>query len=641
MESAFSKPRILRFATFEVDLLTGELRKSGMRQKLAGQPMQVLQLLLERSNEIVTRNELRQRIWPENTFVDYDLALKKAINRLREALGDSADNPRFIETIPRRGYRFIAPVQGESASPSTLQAHVPENSPKDRRQPPLAHAVVRASAIGVTLGLAIIFLLTWSVRHAASSRVKASSHKVMLAVLPLDNLNGDSNQDYFNDGMTEELITQLGRLSPQRLGVIARASAMQFKHTNKGIAQIGKELGVDYVLEGSVRRDGGRVRITAQLIQVSDQTHVWAEEYDRELSDILVLQTEVARDVTQAIRINLPKEAGLVFSRAVDPEVHEAFLKGRYYWAQLSCDGFLKARDFYQQAISKDPQYAMAYAGLADAYFKIADFHCLPDWQRNVVDAKAAAMKAVQLDSDLGEAHATLGVLLMLYDWDWPNAEREFKRAIQLNPNYETAHSWYGMSLLVMGKQQEAVAQLQVAHQLDPVALLTSYIEGMAFYAMRQYAAAAVDARQIMDMYPRFTPIHGLLASVYEAQGRENDAVSEWLQAEAGSGASPMDLARYRAAFNQGGMKNYWRAHVETARRSMKHPADEICGIGISTLVLAEEMETALQCTEQRNRDQIGNEMIEDLLLDPRLDQLRSQPRFQTVLRRVGLAHQF
>jgi len=463
----------------------------------------------------------------------------------------------------------------------------------------------------------------------------------MLAVLPLDNLSGDSNQDYFSDGMTEELITQLGRLSPQRLGIIARASAMQYKHTNKGITQIGRELGVDYVLEGSARRDGGRLRITAQLIQVSDQTHLWAEEYDREMGDILALQAEVARDVTQAIRVNLPRESGLAVSRPLDPEGHEAFLKGRYYWAQLSCEGFLKARDYYQQAVDKDAGYAMAYAGLADAYFKIADFHCQSDWQGIVADAKAAAVKALQLDSNLGEAHASLGVLLMLYDWDWPNAEKQYKRAIELNPNYETAHSWYGMSLLAMGRKQEALAELQIAHQLDPVALLTNYIQGMGLYAMRQYDDAAGEVHQIMEMYPRFTEIHGLLASIYEVQGRENEAVSEWLETEAGWGTPSTDLADYRAAFNRGGMKNFWREHVELGRKRMKNRSYEICEIGISTLALAGEMETALQCTEQRNRQQIGNEMGEVLLLDPRLDQLRSQPRFQTVLRRVGLAQQF
>ncbi len=642
MEAVPRKPRILKFSVFEVDLLTGELRKSGMRQKLTGQPMQVLHLLLEHPNDIVTRDELRQRIWPKNTFVDYDLALKKAINRLRDVLGDSADSPRFIETIRRHGYRFIAPVQEQLASHSTtLQPPGPSSSSRQDSQSRLRRPLLRASAIAITLGLAVIFVLTRSARRGFSSRVRAPSHKIMLAILPLDNLNGDSNQDYFNDGMTEELITQLGGLSPQRLGVIARASAMQYKRTNKGITQIGKELGVDYVLEGSVRRDGGRVRITAQLIQVSDQTHIWAEEYDREMHDILALQAEVARDVTQAIRVNLPGQAGLPTSRPVDPEAHEAFLKGRYYWAQLSCEGFLKARNYYQRAIDKDGQYAIAYAGLADAYFKIADFHCLPDWQGNVANAKAATVKALQLDSNLGEAHASLGVLLMLYDWDWPNAEKEYKRAIELSPNYETAHSWYGMSLLAMGRPQEALAQLQIAHQLDPVALLTNYIWGMALYSLRQYGAAADETRQIMEMYPRFTEIHGLLASIYEVQGRDNDAVSEWLQAEAGWGTRATHLAEYRASYNRGGMRNYWSEHVKLARRSMKNPAYEICGIGITTLVLAGEMETALQCAEQLNRNQIGNEMVEGLLLDPRLDQLRSQPRFQTVLRRVGLTHRF
>jgi TolB-like protein/DNA-binding winged helix-turn-helix (wHTH) protein len=633
------QPRILTFSIFELDPLTGELRKSGMRQKLAGQPLQVLQLLLERPNEIVTRDELRHRIWPKNTFVDHDLALKKAINRLREVLGDSADSPRFIETIHRRGYRFIAPVREELVRRGTTLEPSSSSASRQGSKSRLRSALVRA--IGVIFSVTVIFIFTRSAHRASSPPVTASSRKIMLAVLPLDNLSGDSNQDYFSDGMTEELITQLGRLSPQRLGIIARASAMQYKHTNKGITQIGRELGVDYILEGSARREGGRLRITAQLIQVSDQTHLWAEEYDREMGDILALQAEVARGVTQAIRVNLPRESGLAVSRPLDPEAHEAFLKGRYYWAQLSCEGFLKARDYYQQAIDKDTEYAMAYAGLADAYFKIADFHCQPDWQDAVADAKAAAVKALHLDSNLGEAHASLGVLLMLYDWDWPSAEKQYERAIELNPNYETAHSWYGMGLLAMGRKQEALAELQIAHQLDPVALLTSYIQGMGLYAMRQYDAAAGEAHQIMEMYPHFTEIHGLLASIYEVQGRENEAVSEWLETEAGWGTPATDLAEYRAAFDHGGMKNFWREHVQLARKRMKNRAQEICEIGISTLALAREMETALQCTEQRNRQQIGNEMGEVLLLDPRLDQLRSQPRFQTVLRRVGLAQQF
>jgi tetratricopeptide (TPR) repeat protein len=379
------------------------------------------------------------------------------------------------------------------------------------------------------------------------------------------------------------------------------------------------------------------VRITAQLIQVSDQTHVWAEEYDREMDDILALQANVARDVTQAIRVNLPGESNEP-GRPVNAEIHEAFLKGRYYWAQLSCDGFLKARDYYQQAIDKDAQYALAYAGLADAYFKIADFHCQPDWQRVVVDAKAAALKALQLDDNLGEAHASLGVLLMLYDWDWPNAEKHYKRAIELSPNYETAHSWYGMSLIAMGRRKESLSELKIAHQLDPVALLTNYVQGMGLYALRDYDAAAGVAQQIIEMYPGFTDIHGLLGSIYEVQGRENDAVSEWLKAEAGWGERRTELAGYRRAYNQGGIKNFWREHVELARRKVKKGPHAICDVGITTLALAGETETALQCVEQRDRRQIGNEMGESLQLDPRLDEFRSEPRFQAVLRQVGLA---
>jgi len=636
MDAVPDKHRVLRFSVYELDLTAGELRKSGMKLKLAGQPLQVLLVLVQRPDEIVPRDELRRSIWPENTFIDHDLALKKAINHLRGVLGDSADTPRFIETIPRRGYRFIAPVWEEPASPPSSPQPPVSNSPLQGRQSRLP-TVARASAISIALAAAIIFVLGRSARHTLSPPVAAQSRKVMLAVLPLDNLSGDSTQDYFSDGMTEELITQLGGLNPQRLGVIARASAMQYRHTNKGITQIGKELGVDYVLEGSARRDGGRVRITAQLIRVSDQTHVWAEEYDRDMTDVLTLQAEVARDVTRATRLNLPRGSDSAAPGPIDPEAHEALLKGHYYWAQLSCEGFLKARKYYQQAINKDPQYAMAYAGLADTYFKIADFQCRPNWQSAVADAKASAVKALELDSNLGQAHASLGVLLMLYDWDWPNAEKHYKQAIELSPNYEIAHSWYGMGLLAMGRREEARAQLQIAHQLDPVALLTNFIQGAGLFAMRQYDAAAGEALQIIEMYPSFTYGHGLLASIYEAQGRENDAVAEWLQTESALGTPARDIADYRAAYQRAGMTGFWREHIERARK--KNLSADTCEIGIATLALGGETEAALQCTEQRDHAQIGNEMGEVLMLDPRLDQFRSQPRFQVVLRRVGLAH--
>src|ERR1700676_3047574 len=537
MESASDDRRIFSFSVFELDTLTGELRKSGMRLKLAGHPVQVLQLLLEHPNELVSREELRRRIWSESTYVDYDLALKKAVSRVRDALGDSADNPRFVETIPRLAYRFIGAVRSGPAPVTTGQLSDSDSSTdslagSQRSQPRLRVALLTVSGI-IALSVISVLVLDWTGRLAVWHPVKASSHKVMLAVLPLDNLSGDSNQDYFSDGMTEELITQLGRVTPLRLGVIARASAMQYKRPNKNIAQIGKELGVDYVLEGSARYEGGQVRITAQLIQVRDQTHVWAQEYDRPMSGILGMQAEVARDVTQAIRLNLPGEASMNMAGPVNPEAHEAFLKGKFYWAQLNCPGFLKARDYYQQAISKNERYAMAYAGLADADFKIADFHCVPDWQRAVAEAKGAAVKAIYLDENLAEAHASLGVLLILYDWDWPNAEKEYKRAIELNPNYETAHSWYGMGLVAMGRQNEGRMQLEIAKQLDPVALLTNYIQSMGYYAMRRYDVAVSVANMIIEMYPGFTDIHGFLGSVYEAQGRENEAVSEYLKAEA------------------------------------------------------------------------------------------------------------
>jgi TolB-like protein len=347
---------IQRFGAFELDLRSGELRKKGVRIRLQEQPFEVLTVLLQRPGEVVTREELRSAIWPADTFVDFDNSLNTAINKLREALGDSADSPRFIETLPRRGYRFIAPVNG--------------------------------------------------VKPVSASKQLATG-KIMLAVLPFDNLSGDREQEYFSDGLTEEMINQLGRLHPERLGVIARTSAMKYKHANKGIDQIGSELGVDYVLEGGVRRAGEHLRITAQLIQVTDQTHLWAESYERDLRDALALQSEVALAIASEINVKLTPQqrTRLANTRPLIPAAYEAYLKGRFYWNKRTADGVKKGIEHFEKAIEKDPSCPLAYVGLADSYGTLGFY------------AYAAPRDAYVSSYSIGEVCLALGDRNQALDW--------------------------------------------------------------------------------------------------------------------------------------------------------------------------------------------------------------------------------
>src|SRR5438445_10084124 len=381
MEGAHPSRGAVRFGVFEVDLRVGELRKKGIKIKLQDQPFQILQILLERSGEVVTREELRGRIWPADTFVDFDQGLNNAIKRLRESLSDSPDNPRFIETVPRHGYRFIG-------------------------------------NLGATTG-----------------RIKS------LAVLPLENLSRDPEQEYFAEGMTEALITTLAKIGELR--VVSRTSAMQYKGVHKPVREIAQELGVDMIVEGTVLRAGRRVRITAQLIDAPKEMHLWAESYERDLRDVLALQSEVAQAIARQVQVKLTPQDLAHFAQPhpVDPEAYEAYLKGRYHWNRRSGEGFGKAVQSFQTAIARDPSYAAAYAGLAECLTGLSAWGFVPA-QEGCGKAKGLARQALEIDHSLAEAHAALGFASM-YDYDFLTAEREFERSIELNPRYASAHEWF------------------------------------------------------------------------------------------------------------------------------------------------------------------------------------------------------
>src|SRR5579871_1025276 len=474
------------FGMFTVDLRSGELRKHGIRVKLQQRPFQLLVALLETPGETVTREELRQRLWSDGTFVNFDQSISSSVNKLRNALNDSSTHPRFVETVGSRGYRFLAdvrlvPANGDSTRKDSPDK-VPDESPLSAQDQPRPEASRRwmvplATAAIVASALAGFFL--WGPSRARSA---APSGRVMLAVLPFDNLTGDAGQDYFSDGLTEEMITQMGRLDPQRLGVIARTSVMTYKHRQEAIEQIGRELGVQYVLEGSVRREADKVRIAAQLIQVKDQTPLWARQYDRELKDLLLLQDEISQEISDETQIAFAnkKPTAPAVQSSLTPQAYDAYnlyLQGQFFLNKRTVKGLNEAIQYFEQATAKDPNFARAYAGLADSYALMGGYSGVPQ-AHFAQKARAAALRALEIDEALPEAHTALALIVENYDWDWQTAEKEYRRAIELNPNYATAHHWYAEYLTWRGRFDEALQESERARQLDPLSLIITADEG-------------------------------------------------------------------------------------------------------------------------------------------------------------------
>src|SRR5271163_1534350 len=523
---------VVRFGTYEVCFQSGEVRRAGVRIRIQQQPLKLLEVLLEHPGEAVSREELRSRVWPNESFGDFDQAVNIAIAKLRSALGDSAENPRYIETLPKRGYRFIADVsfvdadglqrRPESTGPEpghqlrgnglaapvvTEPVHPVQDAglaaPREPRLRPTRHVFI---ALAIVMSLAILTILL------VRSRSRAPAIR-SLAVLPLDNLSGDAAQNYFADGMTDELITDLAQISALR--VISRTSVMVYKGARKPLPQIARELNVDAVVEGTVLRSGDRVRITAQLIEASTDKHLWSQSYEGDLRDTLTLQKKVARAIADQIRINLtPREqAALKSVKVVNPEAYQSYLKGRYFWNKRTADGLKVAFAYFREAIEEDPKYAEAHSGLADTYA------LLGDWQYEVMTpkvafpkAKAAAIKALELDSTLGEAHNSLAFVLDGFDWNFDAAGEEFQRAIELNPGYATAHHWYAWHLSLLGRYDEAIVEMRKAENL---ALAHSYDESIA------------QSRKTIEMDPNFALAHIQLGQTYLLKRMNDEAVAE------------------------------------------------------------------------------------------------------------------
>jgi TolB-like protein/DNA-binding winged helix-turn-helix (wHTH) protein/Tfp pilus assembly protein PilF len=652
MEQNHRSPRNVRFGVFEADMEAGELRKHGLRLKLSEQPFQILAMLVARPGEVVSREVLRERLWPSDTFVDFDHGLNNAVMRLREVLGDSSDHPRFIETLPRRGYRFIAPVElkssgaehpapeavasekaagipGVSGKNGSANSEAPLNAAQRHRRFSLPRIAVLAA--GVLAGSALISGITVHYVNASKGKANRSSS---LVVLPLENLSGDKEQDYFADGMTDDLIANLAKIHSLR--VISRSTAMAYKGTHKPLPQIANELNVDAVVEGTVMRVGNRVRITAELVQVSTDQHLWADTYESPIGDVLALQNRVSSAIVDEIRINLTKEdkERLAQKPSVSPEAYEDYLKGRYYWNKRSGDGFEKAIGYFEEATRRDPQYALAYAGLADCYGIIGAtiYGRLPAAEASP-KAKAAAIRALEIDPSLAAAETSLATAKFNYDWDWAGAADGFKKAIQLDPGYSTAYQRYSLYLSAMGKFDDSFEEIKKARELEPLSISINTALGWRLYLAREYDRAIAQLRDTLEMDPASEWAHLNLGQAYEQKGQFGLAIEELQKAVELAHSSPLTisaLAHAEALSGNHAMANKLLSQLEELSKkqyvSPYYVAIVYLGLG--------KNELAMNWLEKAYADRSNGLVF--LKVEPELDPLRTNPRFITLQARLS-----
>jgi TolB-like protein/DNA-binding winged helix-turn-helix (wHTH) protein/Tfp pilus assembly protein PilF len=624
---------VLSFGPFELELPAGELRKAGIALRLQPHPAKVLALLARHAGNLVTREEIKSALWGQDTFVDFEQGLNFCIRQIRQALHDNADSPLYIETLPRRGYRFIAPVKSTSLADSSAAESPSAPRNQDSSQVPSRY---RWFAIPAAVSLSLLLGLYAGHKWLATREIPASG-KVMLVVLPFENMSGDSQQEYFSEGLTDEIITDLGQLQPERLGVIARTSVMQYRHSQKTAGQIGYELGADYILEGGVSRGNDKLRVNAQLIQVRDQTHLWAESYEFKPGDFLQLQDEVAAKIADEIHLKLSSEehARLEIHPWLDPDAHEAYLKGRFFWNRRTSEGYMEAAQYFRQAIAKDPKYAQAYAGLADTLALIGS---LPDpaipRSQAMSQAKAAAMHALELDDSLAEAHTSLAFVKMHYEWDWSGAEKEFQRALQLNPSYATAHEWHAYLLMVVGKKDAAIAEMSRARQLDPLSLIINTDLGELLMHKRDYDAAIEQLQRTLKMDPDFMLARAMLGVVDLYSGRLPEASAELTKASEMPGGKMWTLPFLGIVKSRSARKD----EAEAIQLELENSARPGHALPYSLAALDSELgekEKAFAQLEEYFNQRQGFLML--MKVDPEWDSLRSDPRFGIFVQRIGL----
>jgi TolB-like protein/Tfp pilus assembly protein PilF len=582
------EPRTVRFESFELDLRLRELRAGPKRIRLQEQPFEILRMMVSRPGDVVTREELRQHLWPAGTFVDFEHSLNAAVKRLRSVLGDDAENPRFVETLPRRGYRFIAKVDVHAGDDAT---GLPE---------------------------------------------PAKTTGLRLAVLPFSNLSTDPSQEYFSDGLTEEMISQLGRLCRGRVGIIARWSSMAFKGASTRVREIGQALGAQYLLEGSVRGEGDRIRIVARLIDAAAETHLWSETYERNLVDCLSVQTDVATRIAQSLAMELVPEQRAAVRSDVEAAAYQEYLKGRYYWNKTLDDGIDQAITFFERALRVSPSFGAAHASLARVWVGRAEYyHQLP--RSALIQADAVAARALAIDPDLYEAHMAHGDVRRMLDGDWSAAETSYRHAIALNPSYEAAYRGLATTLSATGRHAEAIEASERACDLDPLCLVVGTTAAAVRYAAGHFEAAIERCRHTIDMDPEFVGARLSLAASYLQSGRAAEAIAELQSAVMIDDANPVLLCGLANALGVAGS----RRDAETligrvvALAQERYVASYHLALAYAGVGRIDEAFDALQ-QAWLDRDPACAMMA----VEPRFDPLRDDARFDELIKQVGLSVQ-
>ena len=634
MRLGTQNPSVIRFENYELDLAAEELRKLGSPLKLQPQPFKILAYLATHAGELITRQELRDHVWPGDTFVDFDLAINQAIKQIRAVLNDDAERPRVIATVPRRGYRFIAKTVREAAAEAPLPQVLREGREEIAKNPARSKAAILPASgtrLWVALGAAALLITALITNRLTTPKRPVAQMRIV--VLPFQNLTGDASQEFFADGMTEEMISQLGAMDPNRLGVIARTSAVKYKTSGKGIDQIGRELGVDYVLEGSVREAGSRVRITAQVIRVSDQMHVWSESFDRDLKDIVELQSDVSQAIARRIDVGLgPRRAAPQPATQVSWEAYSAYLKGRHLLLDNKTVATIAvALQYFQRAIELDPNFALGYAGQADGYAEQADADLDPE--KAFALSKQAALRALSISPDLAEAHVSLANALFYSEWKWADADREYRRALELKPTYEEAHHSYSHYLTLAGRHAEAIEESRLLLRLDPLSSHMNSHLGLAYLKAERFDEALAQFKKTIALDPNYMRVYVHLGFAYESHKMFPEAITAYKKGVSLAGETLEGQADLARALMEGGETKQGLLILHRLESEVKHryvsPVDLA---GIYTVL--GDHEKALILLESALKRHNGSLLF--IHQDHEFDPLRNSPRFMRILQAVG-----
>jgi TolB-like protein/DNA-binding winged helix-turn-helix (wHTH) protein len=614
---------------------TGELRKAGRKIGLQEQPFRVLVALLERPGEMLSRDELRDRVWAADTFIDFDTGLNKAVRKIREVLGDSAESPLYIETLPKRGYRFIAPVEAVELNAEANPASEPAGTQDKLEEAPGLATAVAARRPSRTLRLALAALAVLVLAGLIAWAWQASRHGpavVSVAVLPLEDLAASPGQEYFADGITDELITELAKIGSLR--VISRTSVMRYKRSQKPLPEIARELGANSIIEGTVLRSGDRVRVTAQLIDAARDQHIWAQSYEQTLGDILALQARVARDIAVHVNARLTgtEEQMLASHRSVLPEAHDAYLKGHFFWNKRTPRDAREAIQYFERAVELQPDYPEAYAGIAEAYVVLGwDAAVLPP-DEAFPKAREAALKALDIDRSSSLAHDALMWVELFYQWNWKDAEREAKEAIRLSPSSVTAHHHYSRLLAFTGRFDQALAESRTSVQLDPLDPIAQGSVAWNSYLARRYDDAIRQSLQMIEMFPSMPGYYRFLGWSYEAQGRYREGIQALQQAQERFDL-PESLADLVYAYAESGDRQSASSLLQTLMERSHHQYVSPYYVALIHAGLHEN-DQAFDWLEKAYREHSPDLVF--LLTEPRWDPLRSDRRFSALLSRVG-----